>query len=152
MTFVSVRPAFAKKQFAPFHQVVNNIADEFLNRNIAHYMGSDSLQSQALVNIIETPEAFHIEVAAPGLRKEDVKIQLEKNQLTVSAQETPATEGAETPKFTRREFNFATFKRTFSLPEQINTDSISAQYDNGVLVIALQKKEIVNLKKEITIS
>jgi HSP20 family protein len=153
MTFVTGRPVFAKKSFAPFHQVVNNLADEFLNRSISDFIGHDALHTQPSVNIIDTETAFLIELAAPGLQKDAFKIELEKNQLIVSAQKPAADETQKTLKYMRREFTFATFKRSFQLPENIAIDNIGAQYENGILTLTLPKKVVeAPVNKHITVS
>ena len=158
MTFVTGRPVFAKKSFAPFQQVVNNLTDELLNRNIAGFMGHDTLHTQPAVNIIDTESAFVIEVAAPGLQKDSFEIQIEKNQLIVSAQKPAASESIEAPqppaiKYTRREFSYTTFKRSFHLPENIAMDSISAQYESGILILTLPKKaDEVPARKQIVVA
>ncbi|SKC17026.1 Hsp20/alpha crystallin family protein [Dyadobacter psychrophilus] len=92
------------------------------------------------VNVVESTEGFRIEVAAPGLQKSDFKLNLEKNQLTISAQKEQKEE-EKNEKYTRREFKYASFQRTFTLPNSIDGDKIEATYNEGVLSIALPKRE-----------
>lgn len=94
------------------------------------------------VNIQETEDGFNVDVAAPGMRKENFNIELDKDVLTISSEdrkekETEAKEG----KFTRKEFSYSSFKRAFSLPDSVDTEKISASYTNGVLEITLPKRE-----------
>jgi HSP20 family protein len=91
-------------------------------------------------NIKETNENFQIELAVPGLKKEDIKIDLDQDVLTISSeQKEEKTE--ERDNYTRREFNYSSFSRSFYLPEIADTDKISAEYKDGVLNILIPKKE-----------
>ena len=92
------------------------------------------------VNIKETDTSFGIELAAPGKKKEDFNIEIDHNVLTISSEnktEKEETEG----KYTRKEFSYSSFRRAFTLPETVNTESINATYENGVLYVALPKRE-----------
>ena len=94
------------------------------------------------VNIRETEESFSVEVAAPGKTKEDFNIELDNDVLTISSEEKNENESNENKgRFTRKEFNYSTFKRAFSLPDAVDNTKISATYNNGVLEIALPKRE-----------
>ena len=107
------------------------------------------------VNIHESDENFIVEVAAPGKSKEDFKIELDNDVLTISTEEKLEKETSEkSGKYTRKEFSYSTFKRAFSLPETVDNSKISANYNNGVLEIALPKKEEakVQAKRMIEIS
>jgi len=91
-------------------------------------------------NIKETNENFQIELAVPGIKKEDIKIDLDQDVLTISSeQKEEKTE--ERDNYTRREFNYSSFSRSFYLPEIADTDKISAEYKDGVLNILIPKKE-----------
>ena len=103
-------------------------------------------------NIIENEKDFIIELAAPGMKKEDFNINVEDDILTISV-EREEMEEKENKNFTRREFRYDGFSRSFSLPEIINQDKIKADYKNGVLSIMLPKGEEVKIKgREIKIS
>jgi HSP20 family protein len=106
------------------------------------------------VNIKESDDNFLVEVAAPGKSKEDFNIELDNDVLTISAEEKKENKEEENGKFTRREFSYRTFKRAFSLPEMVETTKINASYEQGVLLIALPKKEEakVQAKRMIEIS
>lgn len=103
-------------------------------------------------NIIEKKDSFVLELALPGMQKEDFKINLENNVLTVSSdKEYEKTE--EENNYTRREFVCGAFSRSFTLPRIIDSDKINAEYKNGILEILMPKKqEAVNLPKEIKIA
>jgi HSP20 family protein len=107
------------------------------------------------VNIQETEESFSVEVAAPGKTKEDFNIELENDVLTISSEDKKENETTEkNGRYTRKEFSYSTFKRAFSLPDSVDSEKISAQYNNGVLEILLPKKEEakVQAKRMIEIS
>jgi HSP20 family protein len=93
------------------------------------------------VNIKETPEAFAIEVAAPGMSREDFKIELDNNELTLSAEKNEQSADG-TESYHRREFSFRSFRRTFTLPaDVVNLDKINARYTDGILSLTIPKKE-----------
>ncbi|GAA4319440.1 Hsp20/alpha crystallin family protein [Pontixanthobacter gangjinensis] len=94
------------------------------------------------VNIQETEESFNVEVAAPGMSKEDFNIELDNDVLTISSEDKKEKETTDKDgRYTRKEFSYSTFKRAFSLPDSVDSTKISASYNNGVLEIALPKKE-----------
>jgi HSP20 family protein len=103
------------------------------------------------VNIVENEGMFKLEVAAPGLAKEDFKINVEDKVLTISAEKKAETETNEGEKILRREFGYSNFKRTFTLPENVNVTDIKAVYENGVLNVHLPKVEVKKLVQTIDI-
>lgn len=92
------------------------------------------------VNILDTKENYRISLAVPGLRKEDLNINLEGSLLTISAESEEKKEEKE-ERYTRQEYNYSSFSRSFSLPEDVNRERLEARYENGVLNILLPKKE-----------
>lgn len=107
------------------------------------------------VNIREDDDSFNVQVAAPGKSKEDFNIELDNDVLTISAEEKKENETTDkNGRFTRKEFSYSNFKRSFSLPDSVDSTRISASYNNGVLEIALPKKEEakVQAKRMIDIS
>jgi HSP20 family protein len=105
------------------------------------------------VNIIEGNQEFQVEVAAPGLCKEDFKVHVEKNILEISA-EKKNENACENKNFLRKEFNYSEFRRTFSLPSSVEVEKIKASHNNGVLTVEIPKKDeaVVKPKKQITIT
>lgn len=97
--------------------------------------------SMPAVNINEADEKFEVEVAVPGLNKEDFKIDVDHNILTISSEKKEEKEEKD-KKFTRKEFSFSSFSRSFSIPENVDAEKISARYDNGILKLELPKKAI----------
>jgi HSP20 family protein len=103
------------------------------------------------VNIVENTNAYHLEVAAPGLEKTDFNVKLDGNILTISADKKEVVK-SETEKTIRKEFTNKAFKRSFTLDEKIDAAAIEAKYENGILTFTLPKKEIAKAaSKEITI-
>jgi len=109
--------------------------------------------SDPAANIIENSDSFQLEIAVPGLHKDDFKISLENNIMTVSA-EFEDEKREEGKSYSRKEFYYGSFSRAFTLPKTIDLDNIKADYENGILKVALPKKEEakVEIKKEIKIS
>ena len=93
------------------------------------------------VNIKENPDAFTVEVAAPGFDKNDFKLELNNNTLTVSSEKKVESETKENEVFTKREFSYQSFSRSFTLPMIADGERISANYENGILLVSIPKKE-----------
>lgn len=126
-----------RKNTAPYFPAV---LDELLNTDWLGGRTQNLASNSPAVNIIEKDQAFTLELAAPGMKKEDFNIELNNDLLTISVSRESDQE-AEDVKYTRREFSFASFKRSFTLPESINTADISATYEDGILVVGLPKRE-----------
>jgi HSP20 family protein len=92
------------------------------------------------VNISETAENYQLELAAPGLRKQDFKISLDRNVLTISVEQQDES-SEEGKRFSKKEFSYAAFMRSFTLPELADHSRIEAAYENGVLKVDIAKKE-----------
>lgn len=104
------------------------------------------------VNILEQDNAFEIELAAPGLEKKDFKVTVDRGVLTVSAEKEEKKEETEN-NYTRREFNFTSFSRSFALPENVSDEDIKGNYEDGVLKLSVKKKSPAKaVKKAIEIS
>jgi len=123
-----------KPQFAP---AFNDLFESVFNDSSI----SGRLMSRVpAVNISETKDKYYIDLAAPGLTKEDFKIELNKNLLTISVD--PKVEDKVEPKrYSRREFSYSSFSRSFALPESADDSGIDAEYLQGVLSIHVAKKE-----------
>lgn len=124
-----------------------NFFDEIFNRSISDFVGSDFVMNMPSVNIVENETGFTLELAAPGLVKDDFKIDIEKDRLFVSAK-NESTEEVTEGKFTRNEFNYSSFKRSFFLPKSIDREAILASYTNGVLSVVLPKRAEVVIEEK----
>jgi HSP20 family protein len=104
------------------------------------------------VNISETDTNFELALAAPGKTRKDFNVELDDHVLTVSS-ESKHEDESKTDQYTRREFRYDNFQRSFRLPETVDTSGIKAKYDNGILTITLPKHEeaIPEPKKQIEI-
>lgn len=91
-------------------------------------------------NITENPNNYEVTLAAPGMKKDDFNIDVEGNMLTISA-ETEEKKEEKEDKYTRKEFNYTSFSRSFTLPTWVNKDKIDASYENGLLKLTLPKTE-----------
>ncbi len=122
---------------------INYLFDELFNGFPATW-GKDvqNTWSVPATNIHETKDGYHVELNAPGRNKEDFKINVENGLLTISFQQKAQEENNDY-KTLRREFVLQSFKRSFSVDDKVNADSIQAKYENGVLKLYLPKKEEV---------
>ena len=105
------------------------------------------------VNIIEGDQEFKVEVAAPGLCKEDFNVHVEKNVLEISAVKKESAETKD-KKYLRKEFSYSEFRRTFSLPSYVDSQEIKATHKDGILTVEVPKKDEakVNPRKQIEIA
>jgi HSP20 family protein len=106
------------------------------------------------VNIAENDKVYSVEVVAPGFKKEDFKVKVEDDILTISAEtKSEKKEEGKEKEYTRREYNYNAFTRSFRLPDNVRDDSISASYKDGILTLELPKSKVqTKATKEITIS
>jgi len=93
------------------------------------------------VNIKESNDDFEVEVAAPGFTKNDFKIELNHDLLTISSEKEIENETKEDQRFSLREFSYQSFSRSFTLPNTADSDKIGARYENGILHIIIPKRE-----------
>lgn len=98
--------------------------------------------TQPAINVKEDADAFHVEVAAPGYEKADFNVKVEDDVLSISTEKKEETvETTEGITYKRREFKYASFKRTFNLPDTVDSTKIEASYQNGILTVSIPKKE-----------
>jgi HSP20 family protein len=147
MTLVRFQNKPAQKSF-------NNFVDDFF-ATVPSILRDDfitpSFRSFTPVNIKETENDYVLGLVAPGFQKEDFKINLDNNTLTISAEKKEETEN-QNEKFIRKEYKQQSFSRSFTIDENIDAENISAKYVNGVLTLNLAKKQEVKPQiKEISI-
>ena len=127
-----------------------NLFDDFFTRDLFDWGNSNFSTSGTTlpaVNVRETADMFVVEMAAPGMKKEDFKVELNNNLLTISSEHKEEHEQKEGGKYTRKEFSYQSFQRSFQLSkEAVDADNIQAKYENGVLNLMIPKREEVKQK------
>jgi HSP20 family protein len=132
-----------------FSNQMPSLIDSFFNDDLFDWSlqnFSNTNSNLPAVNIKEKDDAFEIEMAAPGFNKEDFKIELNNNLLSISSEKKTENETKENERFTRREFSYQSFMRSFTLPNSIEGEKINAKYENGILNIHIPKKEEAKVK------
>ena len=119
--------------------------DDFFNRDLFNWGNtnfSDTNTSIPAVNIKETAENYEVEVAAPGMSKNDFKVELDGNALTISSERSNQKDERVDERYSRKEFSYQSFQRTFTLQKNVvDIDKIQAKYENGLLHLLIPKKE-----------
>jgi HSP20 family protein len=130
-----------------YFPAMSNLFDDFFTRDRAGWGMNNSETNTTIpaVNIRETNDNFEVEMAAPGMNKEDFKVELDGNQLTISSEsKKEQQETDEQHRYSRQEFSYQSFQRSFTLPKDVvDADKIQAKYNNGVLQLTIPKKEEV---------
>lgn len=132
-------------------------ADAFFDHDVldAGWPRLDSIWKSRVpaANITENDNQFDIELAAPGMNKKDFKVNVQNGNLVISAEKEEEKEEKE-KDYCRKEYNYSSFRRSFSLPESVNADAVKAEYKDGILKLTVPKKEEAKKqpKKEIAIS
>lgn len=124
----------------PYGNFFGDLLNEF--PAVVKSFGQDTFQFPE-TNIHETPDAYHLELNVPGRLKEDFKIQVDQNLLTISFEKKEEAPASEDYKTIRREFTFKSFKRSFSIENSVDVNGIQAKYENGLLKVLLPKKDEV---------
>src|SRR5687767_433954 len=134
------------KSNGTFFPTIPSLFDDFFTRDwldssLANWRVSGA--TLPAVNVMETNDDFKIEVAAPGMKRGDFRVELDNNVLTISSQrEEKAEEKDAEGNYTRREFSYQSFQRSFSLPgNKVIGDKISARYVDGILHVTVPKSE-----------
>jgi HSP20 family protein len=124
-------PTYFDDLFKPWNEWFNT-GGSLMNRTF----------SMPSVNITETDDAYNVSVAVPGMKKEDFRIDIDGNMLTIACEKEESKEEKE-KKFTRKEYNYSSFSRSFTLPDEVNREKIDASYTDGILKLALPRKQEV---------
>lgn len=131
---------------------INDLFDN--SRFISDFFGKANAMNLPAVNIKETEKQYQVELAIPGMKKEDISIEMQDDLVTVSGEKKEEHE-EKGEKFHRREFSYGSFSRSFSMPEGVEAERIEARFDNGVLRLFIPKnhqKETASSAKKITIA
>lgn len=135
------------------HKNLSHALDDFFNIGITNSSGHRITTSKPSVNIRENKDSYAIELAAPGYKKDQFNILIEKDQLIVEATIESTTETSDDEgNYTRREFNFGSFRRSFHISDKINSEKIDAKYEDGILTLTLDKREEAKDKPARTIA
>jgi HSP20 family protein len=128
----------------------SNVIDRLFNDNVARAGGSTAYTFLPKVDVFEDEKAFEVHVAVPGMNKEDFKIDVNEDRLTISGERRVKKERNEN-HFRSVETQYGSFSRTFSLPENIDKNKIEAEYKNGILELVLPKDEKKMVKASIRV-
>jgi HSP20 family protein len=122
-----------------------NLLSDFFDND--RFFDSDWFKTQSVpaVNVKEKEKSFEIELAAPGLSKKDFNITVDNGVLTISSEKKEEKEQKE-KDYTRQEFSYSSFSRSFTLPENVNEDDMKANYEDGLLKLTVAKKVIAQPK------
>ena len=129
--------------------VINDLFNEMFENSISQDFRKWNMPA---VNIINYDDKFELHLAAPGMKKEDFKLNIEGDQLTISVSKEVETKEVQ-GNYSRREFQFSSFNRRFTIPDDVNKDEIKAAYENGILLIKIPRQADVKTKsREIKLS
>lgn len=135
MTLVKFKP------FAPSQYVFGDLFEELFNNFLKDETGITTTQfTKPAVNILEETDKYVLELAIPGMKKEDIEVKIENKQLIISSSKEQKEEEIK-ENFIKMEYNYDSFKRVFTLPDSINSNEIDAEYKDGILNLSLMKKE-----------
>lgn len=143
--------SLVKSNNGEFFPAIPALFDDFLNRDwLDSSLGNWRTSGTTLpaVNVMETSDDFRIEVAAPGMKRDDFKVELDNNLLTISSERKDQSEEKDSGSgYTRKEFSYQSFQRSFALPEnKVLGDKISARYGDGILYVTVPKSEEAKVK------
>ncbi|MGY0034758.1 Hsp20/alpha crystallin family protein [Pedobacter sp. NJ-S-72] len=134
MTLVKFNPENKRNSLSPgFGDAFDSIFNDT-------FFGDRMVTRVPAVNISETVDHYHVELAAPGLKKEDFKLSLERNILSISVEKRTESKQEER-NYAKREYSYNSFVRSFTLPESADENGIQATYNDGVLAINIPKRE-----------
>ena len=126
--------------------------DKFFNAPLDEFFNVSKVMNSPAVNVSETDKEFKLSFAAPGLEKKDFKVDAYDEMLTISAEHETEKKEEKNGRFNRREYNYSSWSRSFTLPENCDTGKIDAEYKNGELKILIPKIEVKEPKKMKSIS
>ncbi|WP_418262901.1 Hsp20/alpha crystallin family protein [Flavobacterium faecale] len=127
-----------------YHNQLPSFFDRFFSNELEDWNRNNFSNTNTTlpsVNIKENKDEFLVEVAAPGFEKTDFKIEIDNDMLTISSEKEIKDEVKDDERITKHEFSYQSFTRSFTLPELVEDDKITAKYDNGILSITIPKKE-----------
>lgn len=126
---------------SPFSVLDQFIKDDFFPAMNKDLLGMDFSSHMPAVNISEEADRYHVELSAPGFLKENFKVQLENGELIITGEQKVQNK-TEGKKYSRREFSYGSFRKNFTLSDDVQADKISANYENGILHVSIPKKNV----------
>jgi HSP20 family protein len=130
----------------------NGWMEKFFNAPLDEFFNYGKIMNIPAVNVSETNDTFQLSIAAPGLEKKDFKVEAVENMLTISAEHETEKKEEKNGRYNRREYNYSSWSRSFTLPENCNSSKIAAEYKSGELKISIPKMETKEPKKAKSIS
>jgi HSP20 family protein len=126
--------------------------EKFFNAPLDEFFNFGKAINVPAVNISETEKEFKLTMAVPGLEKSDFRVDAFENLLTISAEKEKEEKDERNGRYNRREYNYTSWSRTFTLPDYVDASHIEANYEKGELKISLPKTEVAKPKKVKTIN
>ncbi len=126
--------------------------DKFLNSPLDEFYNFGKMINVPAVNVSETDKEFKLSIAAPGLEKTDFKVDAYDDMLTISAEHEREDKDEKNGRYNRREYNYSSWSRSFSLPENCDLQKVDAEYKNGELTVVIPKIQMKEPKKGKTIN
>lgn len=120
---------------------VSRWMDDLFNERMDRLVGTGEGVALPAVNVLEHEDNFELQLAAPGMKKEDFEINIDNGLLSITAERKQEREEDE-ENYTRREFSYRSFRRQFSLPENVKEENIEARYEDGILKLHIPKEEV----------
>ena len=147
MKGVNMNRSLVNKSENPFL----DLARKFFDNDFDYYLPASLTRNGGLSNVSENENEYLVEISAPGLKKEDIKIELENDVLKISSNVEDNKE-EKNESYYRREFYKSSFERSFAIPKGVNKDEISATMDNGILIVEIPKLKQEEKKENIKIT
>jgi HSP20 family protein len=126
--------------------------EKFFNAPLDEFFNFGKVMNVPAVNVMETDKEFKLTIAAPGLEKKDFKVEAIEDMLTISAEHEKEEKEEKIGRFNRREYNYTSWSRSFTLPEYCDLGKVNAEYKNGELKIVIPKMEVKEPRKVKNIS
>ncbi len=126
--------------------------EKFLNAPLDEFFSPVKVMNVPAVNVSETEKEFRLSVAAPGMEKKDIKVEVVDDMLTISAEKHEERKEEKNGRYNRREYNYSSWSRSFTMPENCEAGKVEASYLNGELHIVIPKKDVKEVKKVKSIS
>ena len=117
---------------------VTTVFDNFFSDNPDLFQVLSASDSVPAANIVENDKNYTLELAVPGMSKKDLKIEVDNNMICISSEKEESSETSE-KNYTRREYSFNAFSRSFRLPDNVDPEKVSASYNNGILTVEITK-------------